>query len=67
MDGWTSQPLSSHFDAVEAKRKQKLEMKDLILRFPHLMEEILQKLNNKSLVKSREVTKIWQEFIDEKK
>lgn len=66
-NGWTSQPLSSHFDAVEAKRKQKLEMKDLILRFPHLMEEILQKLDNKSLVKSREVAKIWQEFIDETK
>ena len=66
-DGWTSQPLSSHFDAVEDKRKHKLEMKDLILRFPHLMEQILQKLDNKSLVKSREVAKIWQEFVDETK
>ena len=65
--GWTSQPLSSHFDAVEAKRKQKLEMKALMIRFPHLMEQILQKLDNKSLVKSREVAKIWQEFIDETK
>ena len=61
---WINQPLSSHF---EAKRKQKLQMKDLLLRFPHLMEQILQKLDNKSLVKSREVTKIWQEFIDETK
>ena len=60
-------PLSSHFDEVEDKRKQKLEMKDLILRFPHLMEQILQKLDNKSLVKSREVAKIWQEFVDETK
>ena len=66
-NGWTSQPLSSYFDAVEGKRKQKLEMKDLILRFPHLMEQILQKLDNKSLVKSREVAKIWQEFVDETK
>ena len=65
--GWTSQPLSSHFDAVEAKRKQKLEMKALMIRFPHLMEQILQKLDNKSLIKSREVAKIWQEFIDKTK
>ena len=60
-------PLSSHFDEVEDKRKQKLEMKDLILRFPHLMEQILQKLDNKSLVKSRKVAEIWQEFVDETK
>ena len=41
-------------------------MKDLFLRFPHLMEQILQKLDNESLVKSREVAGIWQEFIDHK-
>ena len=40
-------------------------MKDLLLRFAHLMEQILQKLDNKSLVKSREVSRIWQTFIDQ--
>ena len=46
--------------------KPNFEMKDLFLRFPHLMEQILQKLDNKSLVKSREAARIWQEFIDHK-
>ena len=46
--------------------KPNFEMKDLFLRFPHLMEQILQKLDNKGLVKSREVASIWQEFIDQK-
>ena len=41
-------------------------MNGLFLRFPHLMEQILQKLDNESLVKSREVARIWQEFIDHK-
>ena len=31
------------------------------------MEQILQKLDNKSLVKSREVTRIWKKLIDQKK
>ena len=42
-------------------------MNGLFLRFPHLMEQILQKLDNKSLVKSREVTRIWKKLIDQKK
>ena len=41
-------------------------MEDLIPRFPHLMEQILQKLDNESLVKSRKVARIWQQFIDQK-
>ena len=41
-------------------------MKDLILRFPHLAEQIFQQLDNKSLAKCREIERLWQKFIDEK-
>ena len=35
-------------------------------RFPHLAEQILQKLDNEGLSKSREVGCFWQKFIDER-
>ena len=35
-----------------------------MLRFPHLAEEILQKLDNKGMAKSREVEQFWKQFID---
>ena len=38
----------------------------LIMKFPHLLEQIFQKLNDESLIKSREVEQSWQYFIDEK-
>ena len=41
-------------------------MKDLILRFPHLAEQIFQQLDNKSLAKCREIERLWQKFIDER-
>ena len=41
-------------------------MKVVMLRFPHLAEQILQKLNNEGLAKSREVKQCWQTFIDER-
>ena len=43
-----------------------LEMNKIILRFPHLMEQILQKLDNEGLAKSREVARSLQTFIDAK-
>ena len=43
-----------------------MKMKDLLLRFPHLPEQIFQKLDPESLFKCREVAKSWQEVIDEK-
>ena len=42
------------------------EMGILIHRFPHLSEQIFQKLDPKGLFKCREVGKSWQEVIDEK-
>ena len=40
-------------------------MNELIVRFPHLMIQIIKKMDNKGLVKSRKVTRTWQRFIDE--
>ena len=51
-------------------RKQLLDMKShitvVMLRFPHLAEQILQKLDNQGLAKSRKVVQAWQKFIDER-
>ena len=41
-----------------------MKMQDLMLKFPHLPEQIFQKLDNESLLKSREVAKSWQNIID---
>ena len=41
-------------------------MQDLMLRFPHLPEQIFQKLDSESLSKSREVARYWQNIIDGK-
>jgi len=39
----------------------------LIERFPHIIEKIFEKLDNKSLTRCRGVCKKWQQFIDERK
>ena len=54
-------------DTIEFKEEQKLKIKNVVLKFPHLMEQILQKLDDKSLVKSREVARMWKKFIDQGK
>ena len=41
-------------------------MRDLILRFPHVAEQIFQQLDSKSLAKCREVHRLLQKFIDER-
>ena len=41
-------------------------MEKLIERFPHIVEKIFIQLDNKSLTNSREVSKSWQKFIDDK-
>ena len=41
-------------------------MKIVMLRFPHLAEQIFQKLDNEGLAKSREVKQVWQTFIDQR-
>ena len=39
-------------------------MQDLMVRIPHLSEQIFQKLNHKSLFKCREAARSWQNIID---
>ena len=39
-------------------------MEEVILRFPHLIEQIFEKLDNKSLTKSRKVSISWKNVID---
>ena len=39
-------------------------MKIVMLRFPHLAEQIFQKLDNKGMAKSIEVEQFWKQFID---
>ena len=50
--------------ALKMKGNPNLEMDNIMLRFPHLMEQVLQKLDDKGLLKSREVARSLQEFID---
>jgi hypothetical protein len=44
----------------------KSHMTVVMLRFPHLAEQILKKVNKNGLAKSREVEHVWQKFIDER-
>ena len=42
-------------------------MEEIILRFPHIGEQIFKLLDDKSLAESREVSRSWQQFINEEK
>ena len=46
-----------------SKERHRIGMNDLPLRIPHLMEKILQKLDDESLVKTMEVSRIWMQKI----
>jgi hypothetical protein len=39
-------------------------MDETMKRFPHLMEQIIQKLDDKGLVKSREMSRRLKELVD---
>jgi hypothetical protein len=43
------------------------QMEDVILRFPHLAEKILDSLESKSLTTCREVSRSWDNFVSRKK
>ena len=40
-----------------------MKVQELMLRFPHLPEQIFQKLDNESLFKSREIARSWDNMI----
>ena len=52
-------------EAIEVIGTHLLDMKEFIVKFPHLMIQILKKTNNEGLTKSKKVTRTWQKFIDE--
>ena len=45
-------------------RQPSMQMQNLMLKFPHLPEQIFQKLDTESLFKSREVSESWKNVID---
>ena len=42
-------------------------MEEVFLRFPHIGEQVFKQLNNENLTKCREISKSWEEFIDNQK
>ena len=52
----------AEFELEVLKRKTNVE--EIFWRFPHLGKNILEELDNKSLVKCREVNKWWQDFVN---
>ena len=52
----------AEFELEVLKRKTNIE--EIFWRFPHLGQNILEELDNESLVKCREVNKWWQDFVD---
>ena len=52
----------AEFELEVLKRNSNVE--EIFWRFPHLGQNILEELDNQSLVKCREVNKWWQDFVD---
>ena len=52
----------AEFELEVLKRKKNVE--EIFWRFPHLGKNVLEELDNESLVKCREVNKWWQDFVD---
>ena len=48
-------------------KSRKDQIEDTFLRFSHIGEQIFDQLDNKTLVKCREVSKPWQNLIDSAK
>ena len=42
-------------------------MEEVFLRFPHIGKQVFKQLNNENLTKCREISKSWEEFIDNQK
>ena len=42
-----------------------IQIEEAFMRFPHIGEQILEKLDDKSLFKCQKVSRPWQEFIAE--
>ena len=62
---YINKPFRNTIETIKVIGTHLFEMRELILRFPHLMIQILKKTNNEGLAKSRKVTTTWKKFIDE--
>ena len=51
---------------MEGEKVRQLNLLDFIQRFDHIAEQIFMQFDKKSLVYCREVSKSWQEYIDDK-
>ena len=49
---------------VDCSKKDQITIEEIFARFPDLTEGILGRLDNRSLVSCREVSKTWQEYVD---
>ena len=56
---------SAKFKVETIKRKNHIE--EIFWRFPHIGTQILEKLDNKSLVNCREISTWWKKFVDSEK
>ena len=56
---------AAKFQLEAMKRKNHIE--EIFWRFPHIGEQILEQLDNKSVAKSQGVSRWWQKFTDEAK
>ena len=52
---------------IEVANRERKRMDVFISRFPHIIEQIVLQLDNKSLRNCKEVKKLWQKYIDDKK
>ena len=49
---------------IDCSKKDQIMIEEIFARFPDLTEVILGKLDDRSLVSCREVSKTWQEYVD---
>ena len=52
---------------IKATKSVKGQIEETFLRFPHLGEQILENLDNQSLLKCKQVSRQWSDFITETK
>ena len=52
---------------IKATKSVKGQIEETFLRFPHLGEQILENLDNQSLLECKQVSKQWSDFINETK
>ena len=52
---------------IKATKSVKGQIEETFLRFPHLGEQILENLDNQSLLECKQVSKQWSDFLNETK